>query len=162
MRSNCIKHCLNERLLNCIKNNRNYSQVFSHSIYWTSDLWTKEDFLDDQATIFNFNINQSERKLIMNCILISKSLKAECQLRCEKKCTNRYYNLYQQNPQIANYLFSRKATQIDISPSTYPDQITRHKPEMSPIEFFSAFGGLLGMWLGLSALAILKFSLNFF
>ena len=48
------------------------------------------------------------------------------------------------------------STGIELSPSSHPSQITKHKPEMSPIAFASNFGGLLGMWLGLSALALLN------
>ena len=46
------------------------------------------------------------------------------------------------------------AVDFTIQHNQLPDVLVRHMPEMSFISFVSNFGGLLGMWLGLSVLII--------
>jgi len=41
--------------------------------------------------------------------------------------------------------------------TTFPDQLLSYRPLMSWIELVSNFGGLLGMWLGFSALFIVEY-----
>ena len=162
MRSNCLKHCILKRFMECININRNDIEFDRDIIYWTKDLWTKQDFFEnDQVEFlqyFNYEMILKNRSkiIIEKCSSMVTQFKAECNRLCEKKCINHYYSLHQQNNQENLVLDQIDSTGIELSPSSHPNQITKYKPEMSPIAFASNFGGLLGMWLGLSALALLN------
>jgi hypothetical protein len=43
---------------------------------------------------------------------------------------------------------------VHISHNRLPDQEIRHMPEITFVSFLSSFGGLAGMWLGLSVFAL--------
>ena len=80
-----------------------------------------------------------------------------CMDKCRPECHNRYYNNDFDSQEITDtdYL-----TFIYIHHNQLPDQLTEHIEDMSFIDFFGTFGGLLGIWLGLSAFAIFKTMFN--
>ena len=91
----------------------------------------------------------------------SRKHRSFCDNKCPKACEE------------WNYLFELKEKKllptspwdmtsiVNIKRNQILDHFVEHLPEMSFIEFICGFGGLLGMWLGLSALAILHFILQF-
>ena len=172
MRSNCLKHCIHQKQSECIKTvknshkNSNESTSYEEFIYWTRKLWTKHDFPDHPKMgirgpeHLGKYMNLTE---IWHCLYHKQRAKfeTECQLKCDIKCVNRYYN-FDFKYTGEDVYYKTKATPIKILRNSIPDQITKHIPAMTFIQFASAFGGLISMWLGLSILAILKFSLHIF
>ena len=80
----------------------------------------------------------------------------DCMTRCKPSCQTSYfiYDIdYQYNYEISPLL---KFTRINIQHNYMPDIHLRHLPEVTLISFISNFGGLLGMWLGLSVLIIFE------
>ena len=148
MRSDCIKSCIQrnlKQLSNCNQTN------CENCIFLTTALWTKEDLMDNNFT----NICNNFVKMG------SKSISAEsnCQSTCRPKCEHRFYNY---EIKVVSDIETQNTTIITIQHNQLPDQITKHIPEMTWIQFASNLGGLMGMWMGLSALAILKYIIKFF
>ena len=89
---------------------------------------------------------------------LSKDSK-ECQFECEPECDTLFYKyqvkLTKKMPEV--YIKKNLLTYVWIGHDDLPDQVTQHLPEMNFTQFSSNFGGLFGMWLGLSALAILQY-----
>ena len=148
MRSNCIKHCIQQKFDDCKKLIGN---DIKECLYERGTLWTMDDFYHSQ----NVKPCQYDNDY---CYAGIFKFKSKCQSNCDMKCVNRYYN-YEVKTSI-NYEKIQNFTYIYINHNQMPDQITEHIPEMTFIQFASNFGGLLGMWMGLSFLAILKFSLK--
>ena len=48
-------------------------------------------------------------------------------------------------------------TQVLIVHNTVPDHLIEHSPKMTFIDFASGFGGLMGIWMDVSALANVVF-----
>ena len=81
---------------------------------------------------------------------IRLSIYPKCQSSCKLNCQIRYYspNFIREN--------ALNLTRIFISKNfAMPDITIKHIPEISFISFVCNFGGLLGMWLGLSFIQIL-------
>ena len=75
----------------------------------------------------------------------------ECKDNCKPECKQFFY-IYDhivESRRNENDLFAR-LTNIKINHNRVPDVIVRHMPEFTLNSFIGNFGGLLGMWLGLS------------
>ena len=86
----------------------------------------------------------------------------EFQNQCPVTCVNHVYNVdfigdRHEWPQALKEPFPRSA--ITMKPNQLPDQTTRLTSAVTFVQFISGFGGLLGMWLGLSAVTVLKYFL---
>ena len=99
------------------------------------------------------NLNFSKCNLKMK--FIDEQLEF-CKGQCKKECTITYYS----------YTID-KLNEIDLyhagfvfKPNEMPDQTIRHIPEMPFLIFICNFGGILGMWLGVSFVDILNISWN--
>ena len=80
---------------------------------------------------------------------ISMAIYSKCQSSCRFNCRVSYYS------QLSEKQYARNDTKILISKNNaIPDITIKHIPEISFISFVCNFGGLLGMWLGLSFLQI--------
>ena len=80
---------------------------------------------------------------------ISMTIFTKCQSSCRFNCRVSYYSQYFEKEN------ARNDTKILISKNNaIPDITIKHVPEISFISFVCNFGGLLGMWLGLSFLQI--------
>ena len=140
MRANCLKYCVKKGL-----DEKFIKLNYTNSIFYkTRNLWTKDEvyqYKDHKVCPFDFLQCSPDQTLVRRC-------ETECRL----KCINRYYNYDNNLDKLYGNFYS-----INMGHNQLPDQITEHMPETTSIEFISNFGGLMGMWLGLSALAILKF-----
>ena len=74
----------------------------------------------------------------------SFSLKQDCEEICKFECNDKYYYIeIKTRPDLTN-------SGIYFSHNQYPDIFVHYIPEINFIGFLCNFGGLLGMWLGLS------------
>ena len=76
-----------------------------------------------------------------------------CSQRCKPDCSAKQF-LFEISKSDENLI--KDAIIISLIHGSIPDVIVRHIFEMSLISFVCNFGGLLGMWLGLSLLSISK------
>jgi len=83
-------------------------------------------------------------------------IRPSCRSNCPSDCVNHYLDF---NIDVKHKLDTSSwdgITFIDITHSRLPDQDIRHMPEITFVSFLSNFGGLAGMWLGMSVYAIYK------
>ena len=89
-------------------------------------------------------------------------LRTECISKCRLDCTFKYYDW---QAQIMDLSFKDewcKWATVMIKHNGSPDILVKHMPEIQFISFISNFGGLLGMWLGISVVMIFENSLKVF
>ena len=79
-----------------------------------------------------------------------KDILSKCSSECKNECDYKYYSFTQ--TKIMNN--NDKITSIYIHHNDMPDIIVRYIPEINFTSFACNFGGLLGMWLGVSFLFI--------
>ena len=91
----------------------------------------------------------------------SKETMLFCQNYCHKECHDSYYSYTidmlneikdKEDDDTDDWMY----TEFTIEHNDIPDLFIRHFAEMSFITFVSNFGGLIGMWLGLSFFDIVK------
>ena len=87
------------------------------------------------------------------------SLEYNCTQKCRMDCNYRYYILEHKEMEIKNYK-NYLGTLITIRHGNLPDILIKYLPQTTFLSFICNFGGLLGMWLGLSILAICQDSSN--
>ncbi|CAG2168481.1 unnamed protein product [Oppiella nova] len=89
-----------------------------------------------------------------DCALVADDM---CEELCQKSCHTCYYNV---DIKDKNRIQGRdpwdKVLYIELAHNPLLDQTVEHSPEMSFISFIANMGGLIGMWLGLSAFIILE------
>lgn len=154
MHSECVRHCIHDKLKNCwIQKNPFYGQ--------------REDV--NSCVPLSLRIDRHMSYIAMKlcgyvfeCLVVE--FERECQNRCPKTCVNHVYNFdviadRHEWPQAMKEPFP--TARISIKHNQLPDQTTKHTPAMSFIQFISGFGGLLGMWLGLSAVAVLDYAIKY-
>ena len=76
----------------------------------------------------------------------------QCTNNCKEDCKFKYYI----SDKKVIKAFDWAISSIFIRHNGMPDIFVRHIPEITFLSFISNFGGLLGMWLGLSMFTILK------
>ena len=81
---------------------------------------------------------------------INMAIYSKCQSSCRLNCWERYYSFLVEklSPSNETYIFISKNMAM-------PDITIKHIPDISFISFICNFGGLLGMWLGLSFIKVL-------
>ena len=81
---------------------------------------------------------------------INMAIYSKCQSSCRLNCRERYYSFIVEKWSLSNetYLYIAKNRAM-------PDITIKHIPEISFISVICNFGGLLGMWLGLSFIKVL-------
>ena len=79
-----------------------------------------------------------------------------CSMKCPQDCNIIYYDNH-----LSQYCFITNTTNlfksnmmVQINPNGKPNMIIEYLPEMSLLSLICNFGGLLGMWLGVSILSI--------
>ena len=87
---------------------------------------------------------------------LSKTRK-DCHTICKQYCQYSYYVYEFERVQDENKLLYGKTEKhgtITLQHNRLPDLFIQHKPETTFVSFVGNFGGLLGMWLGLSVFSI--------
>ena len=104
---------------------------------------------------------RANSKLVINDNKCGSGLKtrAECFNECRPDCKYKYY-LWERKERVRTD-DREKTLIITLRHSRMPDVSIRHTPQISLISFVCNFGGLLGMWLGLSILSIFDQSIPF-
>ena len=129
MRSDCITHCYQDA---------KRKKCNTHGIIPSWYLLRKQIFLQDKSLKFTDSCNDQDN--VIN----------DCMIRCKNDCKFKYY-LIEQSPIPGDI---KNKTEIIIEHSQLPDIKIEHLPEVTFILFVCNFGGLLGMWCGLSVLAM--------
>ena len=78
----------------------------------------------------------------------------KCLKECKPDCSLKQYFIKEVHS--GQQYYDRKETIIYLAHDIMPDVIVRHSLEMPLMSFVCNFGGLLGMWLGLSLISISK------
>ena len=91
------------------------------------------------------------------------SVMNKCKLQCQKECVSRYYIVNERSStNLTTHRNWDKSTVIFIYDNKIPDQATEHTPDMTFIDFFGTFGGTVGIWLGLSVIALFDYLIKHF
>ena len=100
----------------------------------------------------------------MNCYYRNfGKIRYNCEEKCQKDCFNQFYDFdVKEKTKLSSTSKWDKNIYIVITHNQMPDQVIKHMPEMEFITFMGNFGGLLGLWLGLSAFAIIDLVLKYF
>jgi hypothetical protein len=150
-RSDCVNECTQQKLNQFITDAKNGTHK---CIFPIESLWGRSwSNLDKDLKLCSLDFIITPNFTINDFI---KNTRNRCEKECRPDCENRYYIYDITNSEVRDYHYDR----IRISYNHQPDQLITHLPEKSMISFISEFGGLIGMWIGLSALAILKFVLK--
>ena len=88
----------------------------------------------------------------------------ECQRKCPDECHQEYYFVdIKMTDQLPSSIpLKNRSLEINIVPSSRPKIVINHLPEMTLMSLVCNFGGLLGIWLGVSALASLNYCWKIF
>ena len=137
-RSSCI--------VSCVKHHHD-------TICDNSSLPQLENLVTNKFITINYN------KSITECTAYYK-IKQDILAHCSKQCHfNCHYKYYSANIQRLNDLEHFKSD-LMMEHNQMPDILIKYIPETSLISFACNFGGLLGMWLGLSFLSIIEDSID--
>ena len=135
-RSDCIADCLRNEIY------QEYGCVNSFEPELT--LLREETLMNNQdQMIIKCNKRRIDNKLLTK-------MKSACLHRCEKDCHTLYFNLNSHSIEFLN----KVSLSLRISHSATPDIILQYLPETTFISFVCSFGGLLGMWMGLSFMSL--------
>ena len=128
MRSDCVNECYQDKMRKLCNVDRGILMSFS--------LIRREYF-----------VNRSEKILSCYRNLDNFQFKQHCEKICKVECNFKHYPLEIEKTSSLN-------NKIRIIHNEFPDIFVKHIPEMNLIDFVCNFGGLLGMWLGLSLFGI--------
>ena len=106
-------------------------------------------------------IKNEQAKILKGCPNEEDDFKVitQCTNQCKDDCKFKYYLF----DSTTIKKFPHPVASIFIRHNGIPDVFIRHIPEITHLSFISSFGGLLGMWLGLSILTIFnKMTLQFY
>ena len=134
MRSDCVNDCYQDKIRHVCKIDRGI--LMSNSLIRKAYLVNGNDRL---ISCYDPEYNQ-----------MSFSIKKDCEKMCKVECNVRYYPIEIMTTDIHNN------HAWNIFHSEFPDIFVRHVPEMTLMGFVCNFGGLLGMWLGLSLLTMIN------
>ena len=139
MRSDCVNDCYQDKMRELCK--------VDHGLFMSHALIRKEYLMNGNNRLIScYNKNYNRQSYLV---------KRDCDQMCKVECKAKYYGLEYEISNIQDSLEHENGV-IIIRHSAYPDIIVKYIPEMNLIGFLCNFGGLLGMWLGLSLFGILK------
>ena len=141
IRSDCITLCI----LDAMKKECHIDCVFQ-----TEALLRKQLFVNKPGLRFcHIFANDSINQCLYKNVLIHKFL---CNNKCQSGCQFTYYDWEVKTENFLQVSPWYKQVYINVKHNRLPDQIVKHFPETTFISFIYNFGGLLGMWLGMSVL----------
>ena len=100
-------------------------------------------------------ISKNRNKSFTNCsayIQIQQDALLSCSKRCKLNCQYKHYPADIQK----SFEVNDSLIEVHIEHNEMPDVLVKYIPEISFISFVCNFGGLLGMWLGLSLMSTLN------
>ena len=101
-------------------------------------------------------ITKNYKKTITNCTDYSK-IKQDALVNCSKHCKfNCQYKYYPGNIHRLIEIEDISSSDVIMEHNTMPDVLIKYIPETILISFVCNFGGLIGMWLGLSFLTVIE------
>lgn len=157
MNMECTLHCYEQELqrkcFQCSKKS-NCEPCFLSSMYsWTMDWLKKYDYDKLKPCGPEYKACHSANGHALHNLCIE---------RCRPDCVSRYYFLDDNSPENLTTSDNwAKMTQLYIYDNKMPDQITEHTEDMTFVDFFGTFGGVFGIWWGLSIVAIIEFIMKY-
>ena len=153
-RSDCVTNCL---LLEFKANS-------TKCLHRTADLLRKDLLVNNRSEKFCPIFDQwgDYHESVIFAAENSHEVRSGCEEECQNECHNQFFDFVFRRKNKLSLSDWDKRTSVFISHNHLPDQIVEHLPEMTFISFIASFGGLVGMWLGLSAMAIFDFLMQFF
>ena len=153
MHSQCVRNCIHEKLKNCWIQ-KNPFCVNGEDVKSCVPLSLRLD-----STVSDHHMRLCG--YVFECLVVE--FERECQNQCPVTCVNHVYILdliadRNELPQSLKKPFPHSA--ITMKPNQLPDQTTQHTSAVTFVQFISSFGGLLGMWLGLSRVTVLNYVLK--
>ena len=91
-----------------------------------------------------------------------KTLEEQCSKTCAHDCHESHYFYEITSNGRTDSSETQSLSSITVEHNRLPDVFIRHMPETTFISFVSNFGGLLGMWLGISILSLFDTSYAMF
>ena len=159
MRSDCIT--------TCFRNSFNDRSHFENCRFTQFPL--RFELLDQEQNITmkydsNNFINNSNGKYVPKLFGSFSEIEQGCNKKCRMDCQFRYYiSEHKEAPFTSSPARLRALPlRINLFHNSLPDIIIRYLPQTQFISFVCNFGGLLGMWLGLSIISISEMSIEFF
>ena len=154
MRSDCIQQCTNEAMLKqfplnqCIFTATNYNLM-------------RENKLGQFANLSLCNYPRFTQETLQNGIKMLHLFDHKCRVKCRHSCIVKYYDFSVGVSKVHSLIQSDDQFAVFVQHYRLPDELVEHKPQMTWIELVSSFGGLLGMWLGLSVAFLLDSVITF-
>ena len=145
MRSDCIQKCVDGRLLD------EFPEVKCLFTYNNYKLIRRENLFNFSSTPYCHHMKFNHGHLMSMTNAMYK-FEIRCNSLCKENCHDIFYDfdLDKVNRLSSDLKNGPDQFIINIQHNRFPDQIITHRPIMSWIGLVSNFGGLLGMWLGLS------------
>ena len=119
-----------------------------------------DDFISSEKLLRKELIDQNIDKIVDNNLICldkyNREVMAQCSNKCQLDCKFKYYiwnQLDKYDQHVGSYGRNRPLL-ITILHNRLPDVQVKYLPQNNLISIFCNFGGLLGMWLGLSFIAI--------
>ena len=144
--SDCLAICLMKRYK--IEIGHKYKK--DHHYFYVSynrEISLRKGFVDQ---VENFDPNMKKKNLTY------QEITENCKLQCKPACQTSYFVYDIKYIHILSKNQFETLTRINIHHDHLPDIYIRHLPEMTIISFISNFGGLLGIWLGISVFLIFE------
>ena len=153
MKSDCIQKCIDEKMLDffpdkqCVFTYYNFKLIRKENLKRLANIPLCDYWKFDQDTLAKMNNAQIH-------------LDTDCKNKCLDNCEETFYEF--KVGEIKGWTIIKNANEfaLTVQHNRFPDQIITHKPIMRWIEVASNFGGLLGMWLGLSIAFVLDYLIN--
>ena len=163
--SDCVNQCFNRELnQKCSLNDSDANGVdnrthcmLEYMNIWRQQLFEQAQSFGDMKLCHNTKL-QDETNFFYHCITrLKESLHVECVERCQTDCQTWFYE-YQVKKITSEWM--PDLVTLFITHNHIPDQTIEYLPKMSFEEITGTVGGLMGMWLGLSILAIFNYTLK--
>ena len=153
MRSDCIQKCVDNNLFEM------FPEFKCISTYFNFKLIRKEN-LRNLSKYHFCNYKKIDQAHLQEFYKQQIKLETVCKTRCRNNCQDTFYDFT--IGCIRSWSFAQNnSVVLTLQHSPLPDRIIIHRPVMSWIELVSNFGGLLGMWLGLSIAFLLDYLIMF-